>query len=376
MALVDLLLSWNIHPEAVVGHSSGEIAAAYSIGALTKDSALRVAHFRGECVARFQQTSNQEKGGMLAVGLSAEQLEPHIKACLPADKAYALEYGCFNSPISTTVTGLDEYIDALASRLQALRIFSRKLNVPVAYHSRQMLAVADSYRASLKGYLTSEAEITSKPRPVLFSSVTGLKASRDELSTAEYWVRNLVSPVKFSQALQCMHSSLCNSQENRAKPLTYLVEVGPHCSLERAIRDTLSKGSDFVYDFTMHRSSSSVQTVKELAGRLAVHGHAVNVQAVNYHHGYKRQPKVLLDLPKYVFNHSQSYWIESRLSKNVRTREDPRHELLGTRSADWNPLRPTWRIVLRETDLPWVSDHKVWIHPPAQMLLLRLRAPI
>lgn len=362
IALVDLLASWDIYPEAVVGHSSGEIAAAYSNGALTKDSALRVAYFRGECVAKLQIAKVGKQGGMLAVGLSAQELEPHLRAVLPEGQADALECGCVNSPKSTTITGNDQYIDALASRLQAAKIFSRKLNIPVAYHSRQMLAVAASYRASLEGLLEPNAENSLKNRTVLFSSVTGLSATKEDLSSAEYWVRNLVSQVKFSQALRLMCSSLHDdSPENRVKPLTYLVEVGPHCSLERPVRDTLSKDYDYVYDYTIRRSSCSTRSLKSLARRLATHGYPVDVPAVNRHHGSKRQPKVLLDLPKYAFNHSQTYWIESRLSKNVRTRETPRHELLGTRSADWNPLRPTWRIVLRESDLPWVSDHKVGI---------------
>jgi acyl transferase domain-containing protein len=361
IALVDLLSSWNIHPEAVVGHSSGEIAAAYCAGSLSRDSALRVAYFRGECVSKLLQDTKREQGGMIAVGLSAEELQPHIQAVLRDGDAKGLQCGCLNSPKSTTVTGLDKYIDALASRLGNLKIFARKLNVPVAYHSRQMLAVADSYRASLEGHLKPGAKGASLGFPSLFSSVTGLKASKSDLSSAEYWVQNLVSPVKFSEALHLMYTSLESREESQTKPLTYIVEVGPHCSLERPIRDTLPEDSAFVYDYTLRRNSSSTDDVKSLAGRSAAHGYAVDLQAVNGQHDWSREPKVLFDLPKYAFNHSQSYWVESRLSRNVRTREHPRHELLGTRSADWNPLRPTWRLVIRDSDLPWVNDHKVFI---------------
>lgn len=362
IALVDLLSSWKIHPQAVVGHSSGEIAAAYCAGSLSRDAALRVAYFRGECVSRLLEDTERELGGMLAVALSAEELQPHIQAVLSDGDPNGLQCGCLNSPKSTTVTGLDKYIDALASRLGELKIFSRKLNVPVAYHSRQMLAVADSYRSSLEGYLKPGAKRRSSGAPALFSSVTGLRASKGDLSGADYWVKNLVSPVRFSQALQLMYTSLQGSEEDQTNPLAYLVEVGPHCSLERPIRDTLPGDSAFVYDSTLRRNSSSVDDVKSLAGRSAAHGYAVNVQALNSQVGLSREPKMLFDLPRYSFNHSQSYWVESRLSRNTRNREHPRHELLGTRSADWNPLRPTWRLVIRDSDLPWVADHKVMIY--------------
>lgn len=371
IALVDLLSSWNIHPQAVVGHSSGEIAAAYCAGSLSRDSALRVAYFRGECVSKLLEDTTRDLGGMLAVGLSAEELQPHIQAVLGDGNPDGLQCGCLNSPKSTTVTGLDRYIDALASRLEKLKIFSRKLNVPVAYHSRQMLAVADSYRSSLEGYLKPGAKGRSSGTPALFSSVTGLKAPKDDLSSADYWVKNLVSPVRFSQALQLMYTSLQDGEDSQTKPLTYLVEVGPHCSLERPIRDTLPGDSAFVYDYTLRRNSSSVDDVKRLAGRTAIHGYAVDVQAVNGQLGSLREPKVLFHLPKYSFNHSQSYWVESRLSRNTRNREHPRHELLGTRSADWNPLRPTWRLVIRDSDLPWVADHKVFIHTAYGMFCAR-----
>lgn len=350
-----------------MGHSSGEIAAAYAVGALSKESAFRVAYFRGDCVSVLQNGNESEKGGMLAVGLSEEQLEPHLRAVFQDSGANMLECGCINSPQSTTVTGSARYIDALASRLQEAKVFSRKLNVPIAYHSRQMLAITERYRSQLEGQLHGEAENSRKQDAVLYSSVLGLAADKSDLTRADYWVTNLISQVKFSQALQLMYASCRNSQDNRSKAPAYLLEVGPHCSLERPIRDNLSKETGFAYDYILHRSSPPSRTMKNLAGRLAIHGYKIDVAAINTQSGYEKSPNVLLDLPKYAFNHSNSYWLESRLSANVRNRETPRHELLGTRSADWNPLRPTWRIVLRDSDLPWVSDHKVMTLPSVRV---------
>lgn len=347
----------------MVGHSSGEIAAAYTAGALNKDSALRVAYFRGQCVSRLQNGKGSDRGGMLAVGLSEQQLEPHLSALLEEGEANALECGCINSPQSTTVTGSEKYIDVLATRLQAAKIFSRKLNVSVAYHSHQMLAIVDEYHSYLDGYLDGHSR---EHGSLMFSSVTGLAAETSDLTRADYWVTNLISQVKFSQALQVMYSSCHGSQNNQPRPLAYILEVGPHCSLERPVRDTLSKETDFVYDYILHRNVSPSQTVKDMAGRLAIHGFPVDVYAINSQGVSGKQPRLLIDLPKYAFNHSNTYWLESRLSANVRTRETPRHELLGTRSPDWNPLRPTWRIVLRDSDLPWVSDHKVLTRPSAR----------
>lgn len=359
VALVDLFASWNVSPQAVVGHSSGEIAAAYGAGSLARDSALRVAYFRGEAVSRLLEDTGAARGGMLAVGLSEAELAPYIAAVVGQDDASYLTCGCVNSPKSTTVTGGERHIDELARRLQGDKVFARKLNVPVAYHSWQMLAVADYYRKTIEGHLESNLHSSSKTSPVFHSSVTGAVASSDDLRQADYWVANLCSQVKFSDALQLMCSSFGRQDEGDVKPLTYLLEVGPHCTLERPVRDTMAGDPDCVYDHSLRRNVCCVESVKQMAGRLVVNGHAADIRAINTHGRRERQPRMLLDLPKYQFNHSQSYWIESRLSKNVRDREEPRHELLGTRSADWNPLKPKWRFTIRQSDLPWTSDHKV-----------------
>ncbi|XP_044721361.1 KR domain-containing protein [Hirsutella rhossiliensis] len=354
IALVDLLASWHISPQAVVGHSSGEIAAAYCAGALAKDSALRAAYFRGEAVSRLLQDNQAAKGGMLAVGLSEAELDPYL-AVVQGD-AGSLACSCVNSPKSVTVSGDETLVQELERRLQADKVFARKLNVPVAYHSRQMGAVADFYRATLQGQLDSEPQ---RLPSAFYSSVTGKEAWGHDLRQADYWVANLVSQVKFSEALRLMCSSLAGNGQTDVKPLPYLLEIGPHCTLERPVRETVAGDAEYAYDCTMRRNVSSVDTVKGMLGRLAVHGHAVDLQVVNRHDITSRQPRMLVNLPKYPFNHSQSYWIESRLSKNARNRERPRHELLGT----------------PESDIPWVSDHKInntVLYPAAGMLVMVL----
>lgn len=296
---------------------------------------------------------------MLAVGLSEEELAPYIASLNCQDDPISLSCGCINSPKSTTVTGSDKYIDELAQLLQADKIFSRKLNVPLAYHSRQMAAAADDYRASLAGHLTSPSLTPKETQPLYFSSVTGKLASMSELAQPDYWIDNLVSQVKFSEALQLMCSTIADRHEEHIKPLTYLLEVGPHCSLERPVRDTLAEHPSFLYDHVLRRNMSSMETTKQMVGRMVVHGHTIDILAVNTDRSCVRHPRMLVDLPKYQFNHSQSYWVESRLSKNLRQREAPRHELLGIRSVDWNPMKPAWRFVIRQSDLPWVSHHTV-----------------
>ncbi|KAI0383268.1 hypothetical protein F5Y04DRAFT_269991 [Hypomontagnella monticulosa] len=386
IALVDLLAFWGITPLSAVGHSSGEIAAAYCAGALTDESAWRVAYFRGAVVATLSESQgynhDPKRGSMLAVALSESELAPYIAAVLGKDDASSLTCACINSPKNTTVSGTESCIDKLASRLQSEGIFARKLNVPVAYHSTQMTQVADAYRDALDGTLQAKPPSgSSTALPQFFSSVTAKAASIEDLLSADYWVSNLVSRVKFSEALKlmCTPTSLKDG-ETQLKRTTYLVEVGVHCALERSIKESLEETTDCVYDCVMRRNTCSLTTVKTMAGNLFTSGYPIQIQAVNAHTERKdqqqrRQPRMLLNLPKYPFNHSKSYWLESRLSRNHRFRQRPRHELLGNPSRDWSPLEPHWRFTIRASDLPWVLDHKIQdtiLYPAAGMLAMVL----
>ncbi|KAI1452633.1 hypothetical protein F4805DRAFT_472261 [Annulohypoxylon moriforme] len=384
IALVDLLASWGIMPQSVVGHSSGEIAAAYCVGALTEESAWRVAYFRGAVTATLSENQgyahNRDRGSMLAVALSESELAPYIATILKEDDGNSLTCACINSHKNTTVSGRELCIDRLASQLQSEGIFARKLNVPVAYHSAQMKQVADAYRDVLDGSLEAKPQ-SGNYVPQLFSSVTAKAASVEDLLHADYWVSNLVSRVRFSEALQLMCSSISSADgETQLDQKNYLLEVGPHCSLERPIKESLEERGDYIYDHTMRRDVSSIITTKTMVGNLFTNGYPVNIQAANIHREcegreLRQLPKMLLDLPKYPFNHSTSYWLESRLSKNHRFRQRPRHELLGNPSRDWNALEPYWRFTIRVSDLPWVLDHKIQdtvLYPAAGMLVMVL----
>lgn len=108
LALVDLLRGYNVTPEAVVGHSSGEITAAYASGAITSTEAITISYYRGKVMASVNSTKQQ--GGMAAVGLGREEAEPYLDS--------GVLIGCENSPESTTLTGDKEALGASHERDQ------------------------------------------------------------------------------------------------------------------------------------------------------------------------------------------------------------------------------------------------------------------
>lgn len=127
IALVDLFATWNITPSAVVGHSSGELAAAYAAGALTARDALIAAFYRGYVCKTAKKT-----GGMAAVGLGKDDVSIYL--------APGVRIACENSGSSVTLSGDLDILEGIMSKIKEQRpdVLVRKLQVEMAYHSRKL----------------------------------------------------------------------------------------------------------------------------------------------------------------------------------------------------------------------------------------------
>jgi acyl transferase domain-containing protein len=287
IALVDLLDSVGVRPAAVIGHSSGEIAAAYAHGALSAAEAMQISYFRGLCAARLERTQ-QQPGAMIAVGLSEEDSRSYIDQVAKVYSHPGLEVACINSQKNVTVSGDDLQVESLKAILESRKIFARKLRVPVAYHSAHMEEIAPTYR-ELIGNLRSARQQSC--HGIMVSSVTGQKVAVEDMRSPEYWVRNLVSPVQFSQAfrqicakpgqkirkkLDCSH---------RSQPaVNILLEVGPHAALQGPIRDlleTLPWGHDVNYSPVIRRGENAIETFLDTLGHFYCLGCPVDLGEVN-----------------------------------------------------------------------------------------------
>ncbi|CAM1502592.1 Fc.00g073680.m01.CDS01 [Cosmosporella sp. VM-42] len=386
IALVDLLNTWKVYPHSITGHSSGEVAAAYAAGAISRQTAWKVAYYRGKLSAKLCDSSARTKTTMAAVGLDLDATKASIDRINQRGGEGALEVACMNSWQSHTVSGDAGKIDALVEMLSSEKTFARKLNVKIAYHSKYMKAMTEEY-LELMGDL-EPGTLKAPFRPQFWSSVYGADLPDSKLQDADYWVQNLISPVRFCESVTLLlkgsdETKLNGSNgNNRATttPITDVLEIGPHSALKgpflniakQAKRDTVE------YHSILRRKNSGVDTTLEMAGSLFCRGHSVDLQAVNdsgKSSGYK--PLMLIDLPGYAFNHSKEYWAESNRSKNFRLRPVGRHELLGAPVLDWNKDNAVWRNYIRVSENPWIEDHKVSgdvLYPAAGMLVMAIEA--
>ncbi|KAL9609347.1 MAG: hypothetical protein Q9167_005871 [Letrouitia subvulpina] len=344
IALVNLLATWKILPNAVVGHSSGEIAAAYAAGALTLAECMLIAYKRGVFAETLKDKRPERPGGMLAIGASQAKIRPMIKRLGSAHIVLA----CVNAPSLVTASGDEKAISKLQSTAEDENLLNRRLKVDVAYHSPHMKDIAAEYLESI-----DRIRPHSQSQVEFHSSVRGHLLDTGALN-AEYWVENMTSPVQFLDGIKSLY--------NKNDGPDALIEIGPHSTLEAPIRDIMKANPSWSatvrYFPCLVRNKESVETALSLAAALYVLGVNIDLSAVN-----QTAPRMLMtpisDLPAYPWNHSRRYWHESRISVNHRQKPFPHHDLLGDLVDDYNVNEPRWRNVLRTVDLPWLLDHRV-----------------
>ena len=289
---------------------------------------------------------------MLSVGLGETDTLSHLAGLLQKGAVIA----CVNSPSSVTVSGDACAVDEVATNLALKGIFTRKLRVDAAYHSHHMRAVADDY---LNAIQDMDVLATGTSDIEMFSSVTGKLVDQKDLGP-KYWVDNLVSPVRFSDAVHNLSKhpprKRRRRQQGQMNSYTWL-EIGPHGAMSTPVRQTLTH-TPIEYFSVISRGKNAISTVLHAAGDLWTRGCPVDVSVVNNPDlASNKRPVLMHDLPSYPWNHGTQYWLEPRISREYRFRKHPRQDLLGARLE--GPSEPTWRQFLRPTENPWIEDYKV-----------------
>jgi acyl transferase domain-containing protein len=217
-SLVSLWRDHGIEPAAAVGHSSGEVTAAYVAGVLALDDAIRISYRLGAVHRRCVGN-----GTMLAVGLNVRQARRLLAA-----SGSRVAVAAVNAPSSVTLAGEAEELRRIAAKLESENVFCRFLRVDVAYHSPQVEPVQKALRSLLQ-----DLRIT-RPSIPLYSTVTGRLAERRPWD-ADYWCSNLRQTVLFEKAVDSMIGA----------GHRLFVELGAHPVLSPAIRECLvARGVD------------------------------------------------------------------------------------------------------------------------------------
>lgn len=349
IALVEALRAWRVEPDAVLGHSSGEIAAAYACGAITMEESMAIACFRGATAHKARRV-----GGMAAIGLGSEDVSKFLKS--------GVVIACENSQSSTTLSGDLERVEEVLSKIkeECPDVLARMLQVEKAYHSRMcrktisinlceiltllldhMLDVGPAYQEQLTAVVKSAA-----PKIAFYSSVTTGRISHSGALGPTYWRENLESPVLFNPALRVLRSELDGK--------IVFIEIGPHPALKAPVKQILREvgQANDIHLSTLARGTACQQSLLNLAGNLFANNCMLDLPEVS------PPGAVLTDLPNYSWIHDTKHWDEPRLTREWRFRTQPPHELLGTRLVELCD-EPIWRNKLALDNLPWLHGHQV-----------------
>ena len=331
--LAALWRSWGVEPDAVVGHSIGEVVAAHVAGVLSLDDAARIV---GERSCLMRHVSGE--GAMAVVELPIEQAQQAL-----LQYAQRLSIGAINTPRSTVVSGDPDALQELLAALERQGIFCRRVKIDVAAHSTQMDPLCAPLLAALDGITPAAATVP------IFSTVLG--AFDDGLAYgAPYWVRNLRDPVLFGPAIH----------ELRAKGYDIFLELSPHPILLPAVQQVLQHdGTQGSVLSSLRRDQAASINMRRSLGALYVSGLDPAWERL-YPAGGRH-----VSLPLYPWQRER-FWVEDEAMRRRERIEAPRpataasgHPLLGGHvRSSVQPGVSLWELTLDTEAAPYLQDHR------------------
>ncbi|MGV0552900.1 fatty-acid--AMP ligase [Mycobacterium kansasii] len=333
VSLARTLISYGIEPDAVIGHSQGEIAAAYVAGVFTLEQAAKIVALRSAALAELSGA-----GAMASVLLAADDVDARLQSY-----GDALAVAAVNGPTHTIISGGPEAMARFIADCEADNVQIRSITVDYASHCAQVEPLRERLLDELAG-------LTPKPgRIALHSTVHGVMSDQPldtTTMTADYWYANVRQPVRFYDSIKHL---LAAAEQ-------VFVEVSPHPVLAPALADILAgtagrPGSAVIP--TLHRERPDLDTLTATLARLHVHGQSPAWPALYPH---ARQ----VELPTYPFQHHR-YWLTPRSGTDAAGLglDQPQHPLLGaiTTLADRDEVIATGRVVLGSQ--AWLAAHRV-----------------
>ncbi|MFD9888719.1 beta-ketoacyl synthase N-terminal-like domain-containing protein [Amycolatopsis sp. NPDC059027] len=266
---------WGVLPDAVVGHSMGEVAAACVAGSLSLADGAAVICRRSAVLAGVAG-----KGAMASVELTVEQAEAEIAPC--SDR---VSVAVSNSESSTVLAGDPVTLDEVLARLDEREIFHRKIKVDVASHSPQMDALRPELLTAITGMEPAPGDVR------MVSTVDGTDLGGTEL-TADYWARNLREPVRFGAVTRALAE----------EAPTIFVEMSPHPLLVSAVRETLDAVGSGAVVASTRRDEPELATLLDSLGAVHRAGGRVDWAAVC--------PGRTVRLPGYPWQRERHWYIE------------------------------------------------------------------
>ncbi|CAF1196895.1 unnamed protein product [Adineta steineri] len=379
IALTSLWISWGIYPNIIIGHSVGEIAAAFVAGQLTLREAVQIIYHR----SRVQHKNTNQGGKMLAVFLSENEAKELIK-----DVEDRVQIAAINSPKSVTLSGDEDVLEQIVNNLSETRpnVYKTWLRVQNAFHSKQMerFNIREELMESLaniKGDSHNHEFDERCSNAILYSTVTGTRTDGLNLD-AQYWWENIRNPVLFNKGIQSIFDDI-----NDPNTIPIFIEISPHPVLSTTIIECYQEfwqshqSTTIQMPLSLYSLNRKEKDQERLLSSLCLLFSNFGSNLVDWNQFWNSRiySQLLLNiqsnpefksiisfmdkLPNYAFNH-QICWYESKDSVfSRRATKRKHHPLLGYRLWHNETHTPTWKNVFTmkkdSNTLSYLLDHKI-----------------
>jgi polyketide synthase 1/15 len=325
-----VLRRWGVHPDFVMGHSVGELSAAYVAGVLTLADAAMLVVARGRLMQALPAG-----GAMVAVAAGEDEVAPLL--------GEGVGIAAINAPESVTISGAQAAVSAIADRFAAQGRRVHRLAVSHAFHSPLMEPMLEEFARVAAGVEAREPQIG------LVSNVTGELVGPDgDFGSAQYWVDHVRRPVRFADSVRHLQT----------RGASHFIEAGPGSGLTGSIEQSLSSAEAVVVVVSMlGKDRPEVASVLGAAGQLFTTGVPVDWPAVFAGSGGRR-----MELPTYAFQRRR-FWETPSSGGSADAAGlglgGANHALLGAvvERPDSGAVVLTGRLAL--ADQPWLADHMV-----------------
>lgn len=326
VATVRVLEDSGLSPSAVLGHSVGEIGAAWAAGCLSLDEALDVV------IARSRHQEQTHGSGAMAALMVGER---DARRVVESAGGSAVNVAAVNSWRSVTLSGPTDEIDRVVAAAVELRISARRLDLDYPFHSALVASVRSPLMRELAGLQPR------KSRKRFISSVTGTPLDGPEL-VADHWWHNVRDPVQFDAGLKCLLKD----------GFQVFVEVGPKPILGSYIRDILREAEIrgiSVESLTEIDGTDAFMPLERTVSRVALAGGKIDPTRF-----FGPSPVVAVPLPAYPWRHAQ-FKVRPTVEATA-VFASIQHPLLGTRPHQGSH---EWFSTVDPVLFPWIADHKV-----------------
>ncbi|XP_071952684.1 phenolphthiocerol/phthiocerol polyketide synthase subunit C-like [Antedon mediterranea] len=349
IGLVELYKHYGVTPSAIIGHSVGEVAAAYAAGLITIETAVKIIYKRGRLL---RKTSGS--GTMVAVLHDVEVVKNKLKTT--TDITY-LDIAAINSPTQIVLSGKTELINDFSIRLKEDGIQTKILKVNNAFHSRQQEVLKKEFFKKTS-FLTKKKSLGKLSRPLIpmLSTVTNRYLTLQEANTPDYWWGNIRRQVRFKDAVNTILKDRYNS----------FVEIGAHPALSPAIKDIIaSTPSEPTIHFVTHSLKRprdvSTTTNDSLNFNISLAEMFVSGYPVDMTPKFQDFNCEVESLPLYPWQRIEcSAATPSR--NEVMRYPNAFHPLLGKPDTSANFSKngvQVWKASIGSNEEPWIADHVV-----------------